>query len=563
MSQCNNCNQNMNQDCGGTSIYVTGAETGQAMDITNNRARYYAEMAESYKNEAKEFRDSAQYYAEQNSDVTMSYIDSLEVSLRDLIDGKQDVGEYALSSDLPEKLSDLETDDAFLSSIQATAETSGIVKPDGKTVTVDENSVIGCTDKILNTSQVTNCLLEVPQRMDYTLVDGVFTLKAGSVVIVPYGTTDLSSTINVGDTFINPDLKVYDTYWDSTNSKFYVWAELQADVVRAASASNAGIVRALALYFDSSTIGVTAYGNAESGSSDSSASNTSLFYNTSSNLVKRKDSGTILAYTCSFPIVKVISDATYMAAEVRRVFNGIGYIGAITWADKGIKGLIPNGRNADGTLKNDEFTTETLITYAVAASLGLAGYRYLCLSADTLNSVNPMNAFYDATKNTFQLSGGSHVAKIGTILTDNNGKIISQSLDGALNINSMCDGGWVDSDLTIASSVNAPSSGTPLEYDLSNYLPIDGNNYEVILVGAVYTGATSGNTVSLRVYSNILNNYQIITTAQTRSSSSVSGGGTLTLPVGLDKKIYVSSYSSNTGTFSLFARGYKRLGTNA
>lgn len=416
----------------------------------------------------------------------------------------------------------------------------------------------------LNTQQVTNCLLEVPQRMDYTLVDGVFTLKAGSVAIVPYGTTDLSSTINVGDTFIHPDLKVYDTYWDSTNSRFFVWVELQTDVVREAGAgSTSVIVRALALYFDSSTIGITAYGNAESGSSDSSASNTSLFYNTSSNLVKRKDSGTMLAYTCSFPIVKVASDATYMVAEVRQVFNGIGYIGAITWADKGIKGLIPNGRNVDGTLKNDEFTTETLITYAVAASLGLAGYRYLCLSADTLNSVTPMNAFYDATKNTFQLSGGSHVAKIGTILTDNNGKIISQSLDGALNINSMCDGGWVDSNLTIASSVNAPSSGTPLEYDLSNYLPIDGNNYEVILTGAVTTGTTSGNTVLLRVYSNILNNYQTITTAQTRSSSSVSGGGTLTLPVGLDKKIYVSSYSGNTGTFSLFARGYRRLGTNA
>ncbi len=280
-------------------------------------------------------------------------------------------------------------------------------------------------------------------------------------------------------------------------------------------------------------------------------------------MVKRKDSGTILAYTCSFPIVKVISDATYMAAEVRRVFNGIGYIGAITWADKGIKGLIPNGRNADGTLKNDEFTTETLITYAVAASLGLAGYRYLCLSADTLNSVNPMNAFYDATKNTFQLSGGSHVAKIGTILTDNNGKIISQSLDGALNINSMCDGGWVDSDLTIANNVNLPSSGTSLEYDLSSYLPIDSNNYEVILTGDVITGTTSGNIASLRVSSKILNTYQIITTVQTRSSSSTRGGGTLILPIGADRKLYVTPYDGQVGTFRLNARGYKRLGTNA
>ena len=39
----------------------------------------------------------------------------------------------------------------------------------------------------VNKSQITNCLLEVPQRIKLELNDGVLTLKAGSEVIVPNG----------------------------------------------------------------------------------------------------------------------------------------------------------------------------------------------------------------------------------------------------------------------------------------------------------------------------------------------------------------------------------------
>ena len=39
----------------------------------------------------------------------------------------------------------------------------------------------------LNKSQITNCLLEVPQRIKHTLENDTLTIKAGSVVIVPLG----------------------------------------------------------------------------------------------------------------------------------------------------------------------------------------------------------------------------------------------------------------------------------------------------------------------------------------------------------------------------------------
>ncbi len=391
----------------------------------------------------------------------------------------------------------------------------------------------------LNTQQVTNCLLEVPNNIKLELENGVLTLKAGSKVIVPNGFEQDGVTPKFDEVTIESDIVVY--YETVTNG--------------------------LMLSYNTTTGGYICTQNIQCYSGTTAPSPASgtirqTWYDTTNNIIKTRAGSGAWTEPMSFPIAIINCIATN-TFTINQIFNGIGYVGAITWADKGIKGLIPNGRNADGTLKNDEFITEKIMTYAVDASLGLAGYRYICLSADVLNSVNPMNAFYDATKNTFQLSGGSHVAKIGTILTDNNGKIISQSLDGALNINSMCDGGWVDSDLTIANNVNLPSSGTSLEYDLSSYLPIDSNNYEVILTGDVITGTTSGNIASLRVSSKILNTYQIITTVQTRSSSSTRGGGTLILPIGADRKLYVTPYDGQVGTFRLNARGYKRLGTNA
>jgi len=109
MEHCNNCNHN----CSGNNIYVSGSETRTAIDVANNKSRYYAELAEGYKNEAKNFRDSAQYYAEQNTNVSISYVNELEGTLRTLIGTKQAAGDYALNSSIPTKVSDLTNDSNF------------------------------------------------------------------------------------------------------------------------------------------------------------------------------------------------------------------------------------------------------------------------------------------------------------------------------------------------------------------------------------------------------------------------------------------------------------------
>ena len=89
------------------------SNTKQTIALTNNRAKYYAELAEKYKNEAKEHRDNAQYYAEQNSDVTYEYINIVKSELEAQINTKQNSGNYAIKDELPQKISDLYNDSDF------------------------------------------------------------------------------------------------------------------------------------------------------------------------------------------------------------------------------------------------------------------------------------------------------------------------------------------------------------------------------------------------------------------------------------------------------------------
>lgn len=141
MSNCNNKN------CSGQNIYVSGSETKNAIQASNNKARYYAELAEKYKNEAKELRDSAQYYAEQNSDVTKAYVDEIDVTLRNLINTKQNIGDYALNSSIPTKVSDLTNDTGFITAIPATDSALGVIKVDGSTIVVQNDGTISAIQR--------------------------------------------------------------------------------------------------------------------------------------------------------------------------------------------------------------------------------------------------------------------------------------------------------------------------------------------------------------------------------------------------------------------------------
>ena len=86
-----------------------------------------------------------------------------------------------------------------------------------------------------------------------------------------------------------------------------------------------------------------------------------VWYDTTNNLMKYTgDGGSTWTSGWSFPICIIHGDGTQIS-NIDQVFNGFGYIGSAIFALPGVKGLIPNGRNADGSLKNIEFQVSNVV----------------------------------------------------------------------------------------------------------------------------------------------------------------------------------------------------------
>ena len=224
-----------------------------------------------------------------------------------------------------------------------------------------------------NTGMITNCLLEVPQRIKYELVDGVLTIKAGSVLIVPYGLVDLTGSFPVGSTFLSTKHKVVDAKYN--NNTFFVWVELTENITVTEKTTESGVERWLFYDFGNKNLG--SQRNATSNTTGNSSNTDGLLcYRTDLNKVVLYSGANILGQNCSLPLLIVKSNGSYVHENVVQVFNGMGYIGSHAWIDKGVKGLVPNGRNSDGTLNNIEAKTNELMFVGVGYGTGIVNIAF-------------------------------------------------------------------------------------------------------------------------------------------------------------------------------------------
>ncbi len=188
------------------------------------------------------------------------------------------------------------------------------------------------------------------------------------------------------------------------------------------------------------------------------------------------------------------------------------------------------------------------------------GYTSNVGTVTSVNSVSPVsgNVTLSIPSDTSDLTNGA-------------GFITSSALSGLADYNlsnltatgkNVIDGQWVSSYNVLASNVSAPKK-TNLEYDLSTILPNDSYNYEVMLTGRATTGSTSGNVCLISITTSIISSGAYLVGTQTKASGSVNAYGSNICPIGLDRKITISAVSSNSGTFSLYASAYRRIGTNS
>ena len=180
---------------------------------------------------------------------------------------------------------------------------------------------------VLDYDNITNCLTEIPQDIKLEFADGVLTLKAGSKVYVPNG-AGVFDVVNIANDISNSGNAAKS--FAITNGSILVWTN----------------------YVSS---GGTAPENPYNGQ---------IWYDTTNNVVKRYSTsvGTWVG-GFSLPVALLNLNATTSTTVTEmQVFNGFGYIGSTVFVLPGVKGLIPNGRNEDGTLKNILLTVNSVKT---------------------------------------------------------------------------------------------------------------------------------------------------------------------------------------------------------
>ena len=90
------------------------------------------------------------------------------------------------------------------------------------------------------------------------------------------------------------------------------------------------------------------------------------WYDTTNKIMKYSYDAGVTWTICSLPFVvgnpkNVSDDGDYgWVNRIKQIFNGYGYVGQYTFTTRGLRYLIPNGRNTDKTLKNIEVTTTKL-----------------------------------------------------------------------------------------------------------------------------------------------------------------------------------------------------------
>lgn len=189
-------------------------------------------------------------------------------------------------------------------------------------------------DKI-NQTHISNCITHIPQDIKLELNNGTLTLKAGSRVYVPNGAG------------------VFDVLTTSTDANYFF-----------GTATGTYLIFGIRLNFFFKA-------SCTSGATDSLSGNPwHIWYDTTNNKVKVYGDSTVTPKEEESLPIAIATVSNGQVTSIDQVFNGFGYIGSTVFALPGVKGLIPNGRNADGSLKSIEFTVQSVKTLTINSDWG-------------------------------------------------------------------------------------------------------------------------------------------------------------------------------------------------
>lgn len=326
---------------------------------------------------------------------------------------------------------------------ETTIDVAEITEALNKKADRDLNNLTEDATNAVKPSDITNCITKIPQDIKLELNAGALTLKAGSRVYVPNG-VDVFNVVNITE-----------------------------DITVEGASSLPDAVRNV--YYVNGTLAI--YLAHSSGTTIPSSGANQVFYNTSDNTVKVYTNGSVIRSGLSFPIARVLDDGTYLSGNIDRVFNGFGYIGNTIFALPGVEGLIPNGRNTDGSLNNAKFTTTSIMTFTESDTTN--AYSFLRINQNSFGpaTVSIANRYYDEETNYNIFNGVIDDTCRSGYVTYENGRITSFSPKSVFQAVDRNDTEWAStvgkpSDRYVNLSIQA--SGTQYTAPANGWLQISG-----------------------------------------------------------------------------------------
>lgn len=185
----------------------------------------------------------------------------------------------------------------------------------------------------LNKTQLSNCILEIPQNINLVDNGTNIIIKAGTIGIKPNGFEADGSTPKFDYITVTADITL------ENNQTTTVMLGLNG----AQNVYRTPINRCFS--------GPTA---------PESSVNLTIWYDTSTNLVKRYVNSAWSVENFTLPLGILNYTASGTPGSIEQVFNGIGYIGNTVFVNPDVKVLITTAVNEDGNKVNTEYTTDSV-----------------------------------------------------------------------------------------------------------------------------------------------------------------------------------------------------------
>ncbi len=310
----------------------------------------------------------------------------LDIAIKHIRSGKQEINDYVNNISKPDIMNytDNIAKPVILQTVKDVMNPLAIQSSEAARQSADcaELSKLYANDKI-NQTHITNCITEIPQDIRLEFNNGSIILKSGSKLYIPSG-RDAEDNLKFAEYIVSTD-RIY---------------------------TSPITTEATLVMFITGDGGFTAV-SANVIFSDTELPSSGVNYNTEDNIVSFYSQGVLRWSNGSFPIAVIKTSSSGTIISVEHIFNGFGYIGSMVFALPGVKGLIANGRNADGSFNNCEFTINNVTlqsmggtrnVYPVIGESGTFSGYYAAYVDQKDRPQNPANytIWFNRTNNTLE-----------------------------------------------------------------------------------------------------------------------------------------------------------------